>query len=42
MDVSKILNIPITLIGKTRLSKGLALYDVNNQRVELNSGYSHF
>ena len=42
MDVSKILNIPITLIGKTCLSKGLALYDVNNQRVELNSGYSHF
>ena len=42
IDVSKILNIPITLIGKTCLSKGLALYDVNNQRVELNSGYSHF
>ena len=42
MNVSKILNIPITLIGKTCLSKGLALYDVNNQRVELNSGYSHF
>ena len=42
MNVSKILNIPITLIGKTNLSKGLALYDVNNQRVELNSGYSHF
>ena len=42
MNVSEVLNIPITLIGKTRLSKGLALYDVNNQRVELNSGYSHF
>ena len=42
MNVSKILNIPITLIGKTSLSKGLALFDVNNQRVELNSGYSHF
>ena len=42
MNVSKFLNIPITLIGKTCLSKGLALYDVNNQKVELNSGYSHF
>ena len=42
MNVSKILNIPITLIGKTSLSKDLVLYDVDNQRVELNSGYSHF
>jgi thiamine-monophosphate kinase len=42
MNVSKILNIPITLIGKTSLSKDFVLYDVDNQRVELNSGYSHF
>lgn len=42
MNISKILNIPITLIGKTSLSKDLILYDVDNQRVELNSGYSHF
>ena len=42
MNVSKILNIPITLIGKTSLSKDLVLYDVDNQRVELNAGYSHF
>ena len=42
MNVSKVLNIPITLIGRTGLSKGLVLYDVNNQRVELNSGYNHF
>ena len=42
MNVSKILNVPITLIGKTSLSKDLVLYDVDNQRVELNSGYSHF
>ena len=42
MNVSKILNIPITLIGKTSPSKDLILYDVDNQRVELNSGYSHF
>ena len=42
MNVSKILNIPITLIGKTSPSKDLILYDVDNQKVELNSGYSHF
>ena len=42
MNVSKILNIPITLIGKTSPSKDLILYDVDNNRVELNSGYSHF
>ena len=42
MNVSKILNIPITLIGKTSPSKDLILYDVDNKRVELNSGYSHF
>ncbi len=42
MDVSKILNIPITLIGKTSPSKDLVLYDVDNKIVELNSGYSHF
>ena len=42
MNVSKILNIPITLIGRTSFSKGLVLYDIDNQRVELNSGYSHF
>ena len=42
MNVSKVLNIPITLIGKTSPSKDLILYDVDNQKVELNSGYSHF
>ena len=42
MNVSKILNIPITLIGKTSPSKDLILYDEDNNRVELNSGYSHF
>ena len=42
MTVSKTLNIPITLIGKTSLSKDLVLYGIDNQRVELNSGYSHF
>ena len=42
MNVSKILNIPITLIGKTSPSQDLILYDVDNNRVELNSGYSHF
>ena len=42
MNISKTLNIPITLIGKTSFSKDLILYDVDNQRVELNSGYSHF
>ena len=42
MNVSKTLNIPITLIGKTSFSKDLVLYDVDDQRVELNSGYSHF
>ena len=42
MNVSKILNIPITLIGKTSPSKDLILYDEDNNKVELNSGYSHF
>ena len=29
-------------VGKTSFSKDLILYDADNQRVELNSGYSHF
>ena len=42
LNISKELDIPITVIGKTTSSKELALYDDKHKRIKLNSGYKHF
>ena len=42
MNISKKLDIPITLIGNTTSSKELFLYGESHTRIKLNSGYKHF
>ena len=42
LNISKELDIPITVIGKTTSSKELVLYDDKHKRIKLNSGYKHF
>ena len=42
MNISTMLNIPITSIGKITSSKEVILYDNNKTRIKFKSGYKHF
>ena len=42
MNISTMLNIPITSIGKTTSSKEVVLYDHTKRRIKFKSGYKHF
>jgi thiamine-monophosphate kinase len=42
MNISTMLNIPITSIGKITSSKEVVLYDNNKTRIKFKSGYKHF
>ena len=42
MNISTMLNIPITSIGKITSSKEVVLYDHNKTRIKFKSGYKHF